>query len=516
MAETILEDMRFVLIILAALLAPVSNWAQAAPAATDPLGRGNPRSSVTAFLEACDNKDFAKAAQYLDLEKIPVNQRTTEGPRLAAQLEAILNADGRFNPLRLSQDAQGSLADDPDAAVEHVARVQREGQAFVLTLQRVTPKTGAPIWLFSAATVTAIPRLTPQATGMRAGIEAHLPGFLVTTTLLGTALWKWLALAVMALLVIFVFRLLARGLDDLFNQLAVRLPKVTSWRWLRAVLEPVLVLLFVMMFAIVERMIEPSALSRLYIGRFLLMIVVWSTAWAVINLIELFLRRLDSMLNARQRAVSHSLLYLGRRVVRAVVVVAAAIIILSNWGYDMSTIIAGLGVGGIAVALAAQQTIANVFGGVSIIGDNPVMVGDFGNFGGLVGTVEDIGMRSTRVRTLSRTIVSVPNTAFAGMNLENYSVRDKILFNPTLQVKRGSPKEQIRHCMRELSEMLANHNEVELGLMPVRISSYTSASFGIEIFAYVLTKDMNAYYKVEAELFLAMDDVITSAGIELV
>jgi MscS family membrane protein len=209
-------------------------------------------------------------------------------------------------------------------------------------------------------------------------------------------------------------------------------------------------------------------------------------------------------------------IYLTRRVSRAVVVIAAAIVILSNWGYDMSTIIAGLGVGGIAVALAAQQTIANVFGGVSIIGDNPVTVGDFGNFGGLMGTVEDIGMRSTRVRTLMRTLVSVPNTAFAGMNLENYSLRDKILFNPTIQVKRTAPKEQIRHCMRELSEMLANHNDVELGLSPVRISSYSAASFGIEIFAYVLTRDINVYYKVEAELFLAMDEVITSVGVELV
>jgi MscS family membrane protein len=507
--------LRFALYVLFAALVPAASSLAQTPAATDPLGRGNPRSSVTAFLEACEEKDYGKASQYLDLDKIPASQRAQQGPRLAAQLEDILDSDGRFNALQLSQEAQGNLTDDPDPAIEQAATIRRRGQTFVLTMQRITPKTGAAMWLFSSATVALIPELTPHSTGTQAAIEARLPRFLVSTELLGTPLWKWIGLAALALLVILAFRMVARLLDSAFDELVTRLPRSASWRWLRAVLEPVLVLLFVTLFVIVERIIEPSALSRLYIGRVLLMIVVWSIAWAVINLIEVFLRRLDSMLNAKQRVVSQSVIYLARRASRVVVVMAAAILILSNWGYDMSTIIAGLGVGGIAVALAAQQTIANVFGGVSIIGDNPVTVGDFGNFGGLLGTVEDIGMRSTRVRTLNRTLVSVPNTAFAGMNLENYSLRDKILFNPTVQVKRNSPKEQIRHCMRELSEMLANHNDIELGPSPVRISSYSSASFGIEIFAYVLTRDINAYYKVEAELFLAMDDVITSSGVEL-
>jgi MscS family membrane protein len=507
--------LRFALYVLFAALVPAASSLAQTPAVTDSLGRGNPRSSVTAFLEACEEKDYGKAAQYLDLDKIPASQRAQQGPRLAAQLEDILDSDGRFNALHLSQEAQGNLADDPDPAIEQAATIRRRGQTFVLTMQRVTPKTGATIWLFSSATVALIPELTPHSTGTQAAIEARLPRFLVSTELLGTSLWKWIGLAALALLVILAFRMMARLLDSAFDWLVAQLPRSANWRWVRAVLEPVVVLLFVTLFVIVERIIEPSALSRLYIGRVLLMIVVWSIAWAVINLIEVFLRRLDSMLNAKQRMVSQSVIYLARRASRVVVVVAAAIVILSNWGYDMSTIIAGLGVGGIAVALAAQQTIANVFGGVSIICDNPVALGDFGNFGGLLGTVEDIGMRSTRVRTLNRTLVSVPNTAFAGMNLENYSLRDKILFNPTVQVKRSSPKEQIRHCMRELSEMLANHNDIELGASPVRINSYSSASFGIEIFAYVLTRDINAYYKVEAELFLAMDDVITSSGVEL-
>jgi MscS family membrane protein len=208
-------------------------------------------------------------------------------------------------------------------------------------------------------------------------------------------------------------------------------------------------------------------------------------------------------------------IYLGRRTLKTVIAIFAAILILDNWGFNMTTIIAGLGVGGIAIALAAQQTIANVFGGVSVISDAPVMVGDFGSFGGVIGTVEDIGLRSVRVRTSSRTMVSIPNSAFAGMNLENYSVRDKILFNPSLSVKRAASKDQVRHLMQSLHQMLQENKQVEIGPAPIRISGYNAASYVIEVFSYVLTTDIDEYYKYQAELFLAIDGVVVASGVEL-
>ena len=271
-----------------------------------------------------------------------------------------------------------------------------------------------------------------------------------------------------------------------------------------------------MIFGLAEQFIDPSALSRLYIGRAILLFVVWSFAWCLINLVDLFLSRIDSLLDPRQRVVSHSLIYLGRRLSKFSIFVVAIIIVLDNWGYNMTTIIAGLGVGGIAVALAAQSTIANVFGGVSVIGDRPVMVGDFGNFGGVMGTIEDIGMRSTRVRTLNRTLMSIPNASFAAMNLENYASRDKILFNPTIQIKRGMPKDKIRQLMAALEDLLKQNKRLEAGPAPIRLSSLSAASFGLEIFAYALTPDIDEFYKIEAALFLEIDEALAASGVELV
>jgi MscS family membrane protein len=417
--------------------------------------------------------------------------------------------------LRLSQDPQGNLTNQGNPDIETVATITKDGETNAIDLERQTPAKGPSIWLFSPTTVAEIPKLIPVPSAETA-IEARLPRFLVTVHFLDTALWKWIALLVIGTAVTLIFRLLVRLLETALVKLETHYQQPAAWAWLQAVWEPVLVLFAVSVFRILEELVNPSALGRLYVGRCLLMLVVMSLAWSIINLFNLFLTRLDRMLDVRQRMTGRSMIYLARRVVNVLVIAFAAIVVLDNWDIKMTTIIAGLGVGGIAVALAAQQTIANVFGGVSVISDSPVMIGDFGNFGGVLGTVEEIGMRSARVRTLNRTVVSIPNSSFAGMNLENYAVRDKILFNRTFTIKRATPKEQIRKLLEDLREALSRMALVEIGKTPVRISAFAAASFTVEIFAYVRTADIDEYYKHQAELFLAIDDVVKGSGIELV
>jgi MscS family membrane protein len=496
-------------------LALLSNAAPAPKQPTDPLGRTNPRSAVTEFLQTCSRRDYQKAAGYLDLHDIASRRRAREGPRLAKDLETILNSDSRFDVLRLSQDAQGDLGDDPNPSIEHVASVIHEGQTFKLDLERVQQAAGQPeIWLFTPAAVAAIPQLTPPLTSI-SGIQAHLPGFLTSVHFLETPLWKWIALFILAIVLVILFRFLVRLLVFLLRKFEAHLKHPTRWIWIQAVIEPWLLFLFAITFGIVDQIVNPSALARLYIGRAILLAIVAAFAWWFINLFDLFLTRLDRMLEPRQRMALHSLIYLGHRTAKIVIIGIAFIVVLNNWGYQLTTVIAGLGVGGIAVALAAQSTIANIFGGVSVVGDGPIMVGDYGNFGGLHGMVEDIGMRSTRIRTLNRTLVSIPNSSFATMNLENYAARDKILFNPSLQIKRTTPKDQIRRCIAALEDLLRKNKSVEIGPSPIRISALTSGSFTLEIFAYALTADSNEYYKIQAELFLAIDDILTSLGVEL-
>ncbi|MGH9621967.1 MAG: mechanosensitive ion channel family protein, partial [Bryobacteraceae bacterium] len=273
--------------------------------------------------------------------------------------------------------------------------------------------------------------------------------------------------------------------------------------------------LFAIGFGIVSHIVSPSALARMYIGRTILLAIVAAFAWFVINLLDLSLLHLDRMLEPKQRQAVHSMIYLGRRAGKIFIIGVAVIVVINNWGYQLTTIIAGLGVTGIAIALAAQSTIANIFGGVSVIGDAPVLIGDYGKFGALLGTVEDIGLRSTRIRTPDRTLVSIPNDAFAKMNLENYTARDKILFNPSLHIKRETPKDQLRRCVEALENMLKQNPSVETGRSPVRVSALAAGFFTVDLFAYALTTDEDQYYKVQAELLLAIDDILAELEVEL-
>src|SRR5262249_57218607 len=133
-----------------------------------------------------------------------------------------------------------------------------------------------------------------------------------------------------------------------------------------------------------------------------------------------------------------------------------------------TTILAGFGVGGLAIALAAQKTIETLFGGVSVISDRPVFVGDVCRFGDRSGVVEDIGLRSTRLRTADRTLVTVPNAQFSSMTLENFSRRDKMLLHFTLNLRRDTRPDQVRALLDSIGRILNEHHNVETGYLPVR------------------------------------------------
>jgi MscS family membrane protein len=486
--------------------------AQAPAPKPDPLGRQTPRSAVSSFLQACNNGSYDKAVQYLDLRGLPERQRAKDGIDLAKQLEGILNADPHFSVLRLSSNPEGNLADKSDPNRESIATVNEGSHSATLDLEREELIAGSPIWLVSRDTVLEIPRLA-SSVGPSV-ISRHLPPFLAAP-FLATPLWEWIALVIATLILIAVARQFDRLLRFALRCTASRLHFEKYVLWIEAVIEPLRVLMCLILFRLGVELIGPSALARLYIGRIAQAVFVWSVAWSLMRLVELSLARVESRMDDARRFASRSVLHLGRRTLNTVVVILAILTVLSNWGYNTATLVAGLGVGGIAIALAAQQTIANIFGGVSVIADRPIRIGEYGKFGDLLGTLEDIGLRSTNIRTLNRTVVSVPNATFAGYNLENYSVRDKILFNPTLPVKRGTPEDRVRGFVDTLRHALESNKELEMVPTPVRITGLGGAAIQVEIFCYVLTSDINRFYVIQGDLYLEINHALEAAQIEL-
>jgi MscS family membrane protein len=485
----------------------------AAPAATrlsgDPLGRDTPQSAVIRFLEACRTRDYKQATSYLDLRALPSAQRALEGPTLAKQLEQLLDRNTEFDAGSMSRNPQG----DTGGGHEPVASFVDEGHAYQVDLERVQLHPNYPVWQFSSSSVGLIPQLY-KLVGESA-FERRLPEPLVSWTLLETAVWRWLALILLAALLAALSSLLSRGLLGLVHPILRRASAYLHPEILEALAGPLRLLVVVAGFRAGMEFIGPSALLRLYLGRVLAFLFSIGVAWAAMRLVEVATDRIRFVLAADHENISSSILPLVNKIGKIVIVLLTVTVILSNWGYNTTTVLAGVGVGGLAVALAAQKTLENLFGGVAVISDRPVLVGDTCRFGDRTGDVEDIGLRSTRIRTADRTLVTVPNGQFSLMTLENLSRRDKIWFHPRLSLTRETSPAQIRQLLDSISRLLDSNPKVDPGGRSVRFAAVGAYSLDFDISAYVLTANDDEFSRVQQELLLGILEAVEAAGTRL-
>jgi MscS family membrane protein len=489
-------------IILVGLLIGSALHAQAQVSAKDPLGRTTPQDSVFQFLETCHARDYAKAALYLDLRKMPAAQRAKDGPSLARQLEDLLD-DTAFDITTLSRDPLGDESDGLSPDLERLATFQVAGQNLELQLERIQLRPGFQVWLVSADSVALIPT-AHQVVG-ETPFEKRLPQPLVTFEVLETPVWRWIALVVIA-----VVLWTAAGVLSWISVRAMR--RVADLPGLRG---PLRLALALAGFRGALELAPPATLSRTFIERALAMAFFLALAAIVAVVIDLVANRWLLRLDPRMQAVRYSILPLGRQIVKLSVYLIAILSVLSVWGYNTTTILAGLGVGGLAVALAAQKTIENLFGGISVIGDRPVLVGDVCRFGDRVGEVMHIGLRSTRIRTPDRTIISIPNGQFSSIQLENISGRDKIWFHPTLSLRRDTTSDQLLQVLSSFREILTGQSKVETGKIPVRFIGVGSYSLDVEAEAYVTTADYDEFMAIRQELLIQMLKAVEHAGTAL-
>jgi MscS family membrane protein len=484
------------------LLAGVLRAQTPVPEAKDPLGRSTPHDSVFQFLEACHAREYSKALRYLDLRNMPPAQRAKDGPELARQLEDLLD-DTPFDITMLSRDPEGDQSDGLPDNRELLDKFEIDGQALELQLERAELKPGFHVWLVAADSVPLIPKAHQLVA--ETPFEKKLPQQLVEFEILDTPVWRWLALIIMAAVVWFAARFLSWALVIALRRAA----NASAFRG------PLRIGLAAAGLRAAMEVAPVATLARLYIERALGLIFFLAVAWAGAVVIDLVSERWRTRLDPRMQAVSYSVLPLGRQVLKLLIFLFALLSVFSAWGYNTSTILAGLGVGGLAVALAAQKTIENLFGGISVIGDRPVLVGDVCRFGDRTGTVMHIGLRSTRIRTPERTIISVPNSQFSSMSLENISGRDKIWFHPTLNLRRDTTSDQLLKVLSSLSAILRDHPKVEAGDMAVRFIGVGAYSLDVEIVAYVTTADYDEFLALQQELLLKMLQAVEQAGTSL-
>jgi MscS family membrane protein len=326
---------------------------------------------------------------------------------------------------------------------------------------------------------------------------------------LGRALWQWLAFALMLLL--------AAALVFLVYRWSRRRPREESVRsYLRRMTVPVAVILLgFLLREIGLQQIGMGGVSAIAANLAMRGIMILSAAWLVMLVGGAIAQMIVSSPRIRPGSVDAHLVRLAARIVSLVVAVLIVVEGARMLGLPVMGLIAGLGVGGLAVALAAQSTIENFIGSLTIFADRPVRVGDFCRFGEELGTVEQIGLRSTRIRTLGRSVMTIPNAEFSRLKLDNFSLRDANLFRAKVSIRYETTPQQLRDVLARVRQLLLDHARVLEEPARVRLAEFGPHSFQLEVFAYVDSSDWNEFLGIREDLLLRIVDAVEAAGTRL-
>jgi MscS family membrane protein len=485
-------------------LLPGGTQTQPAPAAADQLGRDTPSGAVFGFLQVTQAGNYKTAADYLQMSAV---RRPTQGPELAEKLKKLMDSSFVGSPRQISKNRDGS----PEFGTldQQTIGVFSNGEGDVpVVLVRVSDPNSGKIWLFSADTLSKVPELYDNLEAHQ--VESKLPQDLVRHVL-GMPLWQWLALLAaipVAIGIGWAFALLLTIPRRLWLKFRNR-PNLNAYRGMRT---PLLVTVSAIAHRVIASYFGLPLLPRLYYYRTIAVVISIGFFWFLLRANSLGMQRLRTHAISAGRIGTGTLMVLGERLLAALVVILAILAIFAILGFNLTTLLAGLGIGGIAIAFAAQKTLENLFGGISVLADEVIRVGDSCRFGDRVGTVEDISLRSTRIRTTERTELSIPNGALATMNIENLTRRDKILFNPTLAVRYETSADQLRYLLAEVRRMLLEHPKVESDSARIRFASFDNSGLSLEIFSYVLTRDFAEFTAIREDLLLRIMDIVEKSG----
>jgi MscS family membrane protein len=492
------------------LPAPLTKTPAPANAAADPLGRDTPSGTVFGFLQAAQSNDWTTAAQYLQLSPA---KRASQGEDLSGKLKVVMDRAFRGNLRRISNQAVGSPDEEVSLDHQRIGTLAAGDLEEDLILVRSTDPSGARVWLISSETLGKVPELYDQVRVHQ--VETHLPSILVTYQLLGLAIWQWVAI-LLALPVAAGLGWLAAQVLTLPSRLYLRMRgRPLTFGWPFALSMPLGLVAATAIHGGFVFYLHLPLLQRHYYQQIEGVVAIVGFNWLLWRVVR------QIILRARERALylgrtgAGTLMILGERILKAVILVAAIFAILGTLGFNLTTPLAGLGIGGIAVAFAAQKTLENLFGGLSVLGDEVIRVGDSCKFGDAEGTVEDISLRSTRIRTDRRTQLSIPNGALATMNVENLSRRDKILFNPKLGLRYEASPDQLRYVLAQIRRLLYEHPKIETNGARARFVEFAGGALTIEIFSYVLTRDYNEFLAIREDLLLRIMEIIAASGTAL-
>ncbi len=477
---------------------------KAPPGPVDDFNRGVPRTSVEGYLNALRDGDYERAAEYLDLRNLRQGLSASDGPRLAKELGVVLDRALWIELDQLSEDPEGHSDDGLPAYRDYIDSMEMDGGRVDILLQRVPRGDGVSIWKLSNATVRRIPDLYDQYG--YGPVAEQLLQILPEGTFLGFHIWQW------AFVVVFIAGAWLASI--ILSRLIALLPRLKGRRLGEHATDflngPVRFLIFLLLLRNWIDAIHPPAVIRAVMkGRTFLFLIM---SWALLRFVDIMHDYWSQKLREDGRDQAIVLLRPLTTAAKVVIIIGAVVLWLDNIGFEVTTLVTGLGLGGVALALAAQKSVEDIFGALTLFTAAPVRVGDFCRFGDRIGTVEEIGLRVTSIRTLDRTVVSVPNAQFAAMQLENYTAREKFRYAPRLRLRYGTSPDQVRYIIAKVQELFHAHPKVIPPPAKARFTNFGEHSLEFDVFTYIDASSFDDFQEVAEDLNLRVMDIVRKAG----
>lgn len=471
----------------------------------DALNRGTPRGSIVGFLEATSQFKFDLAAEFLDLRNLPSEISEIEGHELARQLNHVLSRSVWLDDYSVSDSPDGARGDGQPEFRDVLVKIPTPDGEISLLMQKVPRGDGEMIWKVSNRSVAEIPELY-DLYSYSAPVEKVRGWFPEDMSFLGLEAFKWFILLTVAAMCWPLFYLTGWLLSRIFSS-----PKRASYPYVRKLLTGPLVLIAILI--VVQQVFKElgaGAYAQQFADANTLSII--ALVWAIIAIINLYKKSQQEKLIKQSRPGAAKLLQPMSALVKIVIVLFGLLFWLNNIGVNITTVLAGLGVGGLAVALALQKPIEDMMGALTIFSQATIKVGDLCRYGATIGVVEDIGLRTTRIRTLTNSVASIPNSKIAYLELENLTHRKKIRYWPTLRLRYDTDAKQLRRISERLKNALETHEDVYEEGVRVRFTDFDDDAILLKLHCFMKTRDFPESLEMREKLNYIVLDIVKEEG----
>lgn len=369
-------------------------------------------------------------------------------------------------------------------------------------------------WVFSEATINQIPDLY-QATfsGIIEALIDELPGW-TKNEWFGIEIWQYLGVFLWLLIGFILRRIFEFVLDNYIR----RVTQKTKFTWdddlLDGIERPTGFIFLIAFFYLTYTNLQLSVQVNLYLSKILEVAVSIGFVWLFYNLADVFAKYLMVVTSKTGNKLDDQLVPLVRKTLRFFIVTMGVILILQNNGYNVASLIAGLGIGGLAVALAAKDTLANFFGSITIFADRPFRIGDWIKVGNVEGVVEEVGFRTTRVRTFYNSLVSVPNSNIATTDIDNYGLRQYRRLKTVLNLTYSTTPEQMEAFVEGLKATVKANKHFRQDFYEIHFNSFGAHSLDVLVYVFFDVPDWSTELQQRHNFLLEILRLAHELGVE--